>query len=150
MKKIYKKILGVTLLEILLVLAIAAMIIVMSVRYYQSSTASQQANSTLEQIQAITAAADGMAQANGSYASVSTGTVKVLMPNELMTSAWGGTITVTGGTSNTYTVTFSSMPGNVCHMVTSRLGANSKFSTSSTCAATGSSEDFVYTYNSQS
>ena len=67
MKRFAKSMLGVTLLEIMLVLAIAAMIIVMSVRYYQSASASQQVNAVLQQIQGITAAADGLAQATGSY-----------------------------------------------------------------------------------
>ncbi len=41
-------VLGVTLLEIMLVLAIAAMVVVMSIRYYQAARASQQANDVLE------------------------------------------------------------------------------------------------------
>lgn len=58
---------GVTLLEIMLVLAIAAMIIVMSVRYYQSASSSQQATAAFAQVQAITAAADTLAQMSGDY-----------------------------------------------------------------------------------
>jgi type II secretory pathway component PulJ len=49
MKKQARSILGVTLLEIMLVLAVAAMIIIMSVRYYESANSSQQANATLQQ-----------------------------------------------------------------------------------------------------
>src|SRR6478735_750227 len=97
MRKNVKSILGVTLLEIMLVLAIAAMIIVMSVRYYQSASASQQANSILQAIQAITATADGIAQATGTYASVSTTTVKPMMPNADMGTPWGGDIKIVGG-----------------------------------------------------
>ena len=67
MKCFSKKNQGVTLLEVLLVLAIAAMIIVMSIRYYQSASTSQQVNMTMEEIQAITAAADNLAIGSGSY-----------------------------------------------------------------------------------
>ena len=59
MKK-FVKTAGVTLLEVMLVLAIAAMIIVMSVRYYQSTNAANQANTVVQQITSIVAAADSL------------------------------------------------------------------------------------------
>ena len=81
MKRSLSSILGVTLLEIMLVLAIAAMIIVMSIRYYQSANASSQANALMQQIQAITAAADNIAQgAGGVYSTISTTTLMPLFP----------------------------------------------------------------------
>ena len=89
MKRFIKSMLGVTLLEIMLVLAIAAMIIVMSVRYYQSASANQQANSLLQQLQAITAIADGIGQSANSYSGVNTNSVKVMMPNQSMNTPWG-------------------------------------------------------------
>ena len=58
---------GVTLLEIMLVLAIAAIIIVMSVRYYQSTTNAQQAHAFIAQMQAIQAALDQTAEATHTY-----------------------------------------------------------------------------------
>jgi len=146
MKRFSKKMLGITLLEILLVLAIAAMIIVMSVRYYQSSTASQQANSALEQIQAITAAADGMAQSSGTYNSVSTSSVKLLMPNGIMTTSWGGDIKVSNPSQTSYDVSLDATPPSVCQMLTSKMGTNTQYKITSTCGTTA--QPFTYTYSS--
>ena len=44
---------GATLLEVMLVLAVAAMVIVMSIRYYKNAQNSQNVNAILAQIQAI-------------------------------------------------------------------------------------------------
>src|SRR5438128_3196775 len=99
MKKFKSSVLGVTLLEIMLVLAIAAMIIVMSIRYYQSAGSSNQANAVLQQIQAITAMADNLAQTNGSYSSVSNGTLDPLLPGNSFTAPSSGKMTITGGTA---------------------------------------------------
>ena len=152
MKRFSKLVLGVTLLEILLVLAVAAMIIVMSVRYYQSATANQQVNATLEQIQAITATADGIAQGNNSYSTVSTTQVQPMMPQGKMTTVWGSTITVTGGAVSSYDVTIKTVPQNVCSQIVPKLKANPKFTkispaTGGACGTTSPS-DITYTYNS--
>jgi type II secretory pathway pseudopilin PulG len=147
MRKSYRSMLGVTLLEVLLVLAIAAMIIVMSVRYYQSASSSQQSNAILEQIQAITAAADSLAQASGSYqtGNVSTSTVLPLVPNNSMTTPWGTNITIAVTSASVYTVTIDGMPSGVCPLVNSRLLANTHYTTSTTCSTTGPT-DYTYTY----
>lgn len=147
MKRFSTKMLGVTLLEILLVLAIAAMIIVMSVRYYQSSTASQQANSALELIQAVTAAADGLAQGTGTYSGVSDNTVAPLLPNQSKNLPWGGEITISDPTATSYKVSISDTPSAVCQQLYARLKANTQFQVTSTCSTT--SGDFQYTYYSQ-
>lgn len=145
MKQFARSNLGVTLLEVMLVLAIAAMIIVMSVRYYQSASASQQANSTLNQIQAITAIADGMAQSTGTYSNVNTANVQALMPNNIMTTAWGGDITIAPGQS-TYSVTISKTPGSVCAQIQPKLNANPRYSPAN-CSLTEAGP-LTYTYDS--
>jgi Tfp pilus assembly protein FimT len=148
MKRFSRSMQGVTLLEIMLVLAVAAMIIVMSVRYYQSATSSQQVNSTLEQIQAISAAADGIAQGTNSYSTVTTSGVMPMMPNQSMATTWGTNITVAGTSATNYTVTIPGVPYAVCSQVVPKIQANNKFSTTSTCA-TGNANTITYTYNSQ-
>jgi type II secretory pathway pseudopilin PulG len=151
MKKVMKSVLGVTLLEVMLVLAVAAMIIVMSVRYYQSATANQQANSALQITQGITAAADGLAQATGSYVTggVATATVAGLMPGGgvTITAPWGGLVTLGGVTASTYVVTFGSTPVQVCSILKSRLVGNPKYTLVSANACTAVA-NFTYTYNS--
>lgn len=151
MKRFAKSMHGVTLLEIMLVLAIAAMIIVMSVRYYQSATSSQQANSILQQIQAITAAADGLAQASGSYtsASVSNSSLSPLLPANGLVSPWGGAINVTGATATSYNVNIAGVPAGVCPLLVSKLAANNHYSDMSPATAAGCPSATVsYTYRS--
>ncbi len=146
--KSLKSMLGVTLLEIMLVLAIAAMIIVMSIRYYQSAVSSQQVNTIMQQIQAITAAADGIAQANGGTYNgttpVSNATLAQLLPAmSVNTTPWGTSIRVTPSTSS-YTVDLGAMPSAVCAALLPRLNSNNHYNAASGCT-TGA--DFSYTYS---
>jgi len=62
----------------------------MSIRYYQTATASEQVNTVMEQLQAITAAADNLAQASGSYASanISNGTLLTVLPATALSLPW--------------------------------------------------------------
>lgn len=157
MRKNLKSLLGVTLLEVMLVLAIAAMIIVMSVRYYQSASSSQQANAVLEQVQGIVAAADSLAQAKGSYsgANVSNDSLTPLLPNGGLMTPWGDPITVTGATATTYTINIGSVPSGVCPLLYSKLGTNNHFSVGGTppvdpgtCTATAATPTtLTYTSN---
>lgn len=148
MKKYTKSMLGVTLLEIMLVLAIAAMVIVMSIRYYQSATSAQQATATLEQIQSITAAADSLAQGAGGYAAaaVSTASIGPLLPTNGLVTLWNTNITVTGATATTYVVTIPQTPAAVCPVLSSKLKVNSHYTGVSACGA--GAADFSYTYSS--
>lgn len=149
MKRFAKSVRGVTLLEIMLVLAIAAMIIVMSIRYYQSSITSQQANTILSQIQSIAAAADTLAQATGTYSggSVSTATVAPLLPANGLVTPWGDSISIPSAGTNTYTVNIPNMPPGVCSIVKANLAANAHFSgmSGNNCSSKG---EFSFTYTS--
>lgn len=135
--------LGVTLLEIMLVLAVSGMMIVMSLRYYESATTNVQVNQVLEMIQGITGQADGLAQGTGSYETdVTTKTIGALMS---LRTAWGGEASIDEVTSSTYRVSFSKMPVAVCLQVTSRLKANSKYDVSRNSCTTVNT--FSYTYS---
>jgi type II secretory pathway pseudopilin PulG len=139
-----KSMLGVTLLEIMLVLAIAAMVIVMSIRYYQSATLSQQVNQTLGQIQAITAAADNLAIATGSYSSsITSAAMTAVVGANNMKTVTNQPITVTGASATTYTV---SMPlnDNICASVFPKLAATKKIIATPCVAGTGT---LSYTYD---
>lgn len=136
MKK-FSKILGVTLLEVMLVLAIAAMIILMSVRYYQSASSSQQANSVLQQIQGIVSAADSLAQGGGSYSSITmnNSTLQPLLPQGAFVTPWGEAITVAPGDATTFTIDIGSVPSGVCPLLYSKLATNNHFSSAATPTA---------------
>lgn len=141
-KKTMKVMSGVTLLEIMLVLAIAAMIIVMSIRYYQSASASQQANQVMDQIQAIAAAADSLSQATGSYSNIRTSTISPLLGTNGLALPWGGTMTYTYSAPG-YTIALGSVPTAVCSLLQARVQINRHFTASGGCG----SLSFVYTPN---
>ena len=127
-------VLGLTLLEVMLVLAIAAMIIVMSVRYYQSATASQQANAVMEQIQAIVSAADNLAEATGGYSTITKSALAPLVPGGTFTTPWGTPITVgpSGGNGSNVlgiTATGGPIPSGVCPLLYEKLSTNKYYST---------------------
>jgi len=135
MKGLNSRMSGVTLLEILLVLAIAAMIIIMSIRYYQSATDSEQANMAMEQIQAITAAADNLALGGGSYlASVSQAAISSVVGSNNMNTPNGSLITISNVVATSYGV---SMPlgTTVCTSVLAKLQGNNKVSGTAACTA---------------
>lgn len=135
MKRFVKSVIGVTLLEIMLVLAIAAMIIVMSVRYYQSATVNQQANAFIAQTQAMVAAFDSLAQATGSYTGITSKSV-IAITGGTMNTPWGGLMTL-APTANTIVFTVGTAPTPaVCSLVTARLKTNSHWSTiNATCTS---------------
>lgn len=145
MKRSHQSILGVTLLEIMLVLAIAAMVIVMSIRYYQSATSSQQANMAIEQIQAIMSAVDGVSQGSGSYSSISNAQISTLLPATGLTTPWGPAITVSGTSTSTYTVSLPSVPQQICPLIEGKLNANQHLSTTDSCGTSPTSVTYTYT-----
>ena len=150
MKKFAKlsSVLGVTLLEIMLVLAIAAMIIVMSIRYYQAATSSQQANVVVQKIAAIIAAADSMSLSTGSYAGVTTNSIGGLLSNSGgLVTPWGTDITVVGGTTS-YKVTIPDTPPSVCGILWGQLKGDQRVGSDLTeCTSATSPTNFVFTYN---
>ena len=83
---------GVTLLEIMLVLAIAAIIIVLSVRYYQTTTTAQQANAFLAQLQAIQTTVDQLAESTRSYEKIQEHDIEQLLGKNWNITPWGGRI----------------------------------------------------------
>jgi type II secretory pathway pseudopilin PulG len=140
-----KSVLGVTLLEILLVLAIASMIIVMSIRYYQAANTSQQATATINQIFAISAAMDSLSITKGTYSSITntdSAVLNYLGSSGGMTSVAGTQFKIAPSTS-TYVVTVT-LGAKLCQSVLAQISSNPKF-TGATCdPSTGL---LTYTYN---
>lgn len=156
MRRAFKSNLGVTLLEVMLVLAIAAMIIVMSVRYYQSASSAQQANTVLQQMQGIVSAADSLAQAKGAYSAISNNSLTPLLPTGALVTPWGEPIDVTTTSETTFDIKVGSgIPSGVCPLLFSKLATNNHFSIGgtppvdpSTCNATGATTSTTITYTS--
>src|SRR3990167_1098160 len=122
------RMLGVTLLEVMLVLAIAAMVILMSVKFYKSAADSNQVNTYMQTVQAITAAADGLAANTGSYAAATTAAVTTIVGANNMRAPWGAALTLTAVGTTGVTITPATAAGtSVCAQVELKLEANPKY-----------------------
>jgi type II secretory pathway pseudopilin PulG len=128
-------ILGVTLLEIMLVLAIAAMVIVMSIRYYQSASNNQKINAALNVITSVVAASESVFGAKGSLLTVSTDITPYLPNNRLPFSPWGGDITFEDPHTTDYKFVLH-VPTTVCPALLALVQQNSKL-TNSNCSTAG-------------
>ena len=137
MKRLGRSILGVTLLEIMLVLAIAAMIIVMSVRYYNTANTSQQANAYLQQVEAIVAAANQMSQGTGSYSGATTSAIQAILGTNGLTPPWGGTspLAVKPTAGGLAITPASTPPAGICALVAGQLSGNPNY-TATNCTIT--------------
>lgn len=145
MKRHNKLTAGVTLLEIMLVLAIAAMIIVMSVKYYQSASTSQSTNAAMQSIQALTAAADGIAQGDGTYTEVKEANIQAIAGTNTLNLPWGTTMSL-GASTGSYTVSLPSTPPAVCTSLKLKLQSNPHYSGAGTNTCGTTAADFKYNY----
>jgi Tfp pilus assembly major pilin PilA len=139
MKKSPQAMLGVTLLEIMLVLAIAAMVIVMSIRYYQSAANNQKIAAGLNTITAVVSAGESYLASGPStgLTALSNGVLSPYLGGSMPASPWGGAVTVSGVSSTSYTVSMPvSKDAVVCTQLIAMISQNSKLnSPAPTCAA---------------
>jgi len=124
-----KKMTGATLLEILLVLAVAAMILVLSIRYYQGAKTVQQQNDLMGQVTAITAAGDHYAMGlSDGYTNIAWGSIERFLPKSMQGSPldpWNGPIAITGTpTAMDYEIKFDNVPQAECEYVLARLDSD--------------------------
>ncbi|GEM_PF-989896 len=137
---------GVTLLEIMLVLAIAAMVIVMSIRYYQTTISRQQANVVLQKITAIIAAADSVAMASGSYSGITGAVISGLVGG--YTTPWStaaGAITVENDGGTKFKITILSVPPSVCGILYGQLSGDPRV-TGLTACTTSTVATWAFSY----
>jgi type II secretory pathway pseudopilin PulG len=135
MKRSFKSMLGVTLLEIMLVLAIAAMVIVMSIRYYQSASTNQKINAAVNSITGIVAAGENYLSANGTFSGLNSSMVAPYLPGGKMpNSPWGGPMSISSAATVDYTIKIPNVPaaGGGCEQIKSLLSGNTKLSVSGT------------------
>lgn len=128
MKRVKTSILGVTLLEIMLVLAIASMVIVMSMKYYQSASLSQKLNATSAALAAIAAAGETVYAAKGNLTTAATD-IPTYLPNGVVpNSPFGGAaMTLANVSASSFSVTVTSISASQCAQLTNALSQNSKF-----------------------
>lgn len=139
---------GIGLLELMLSLAIIAILLVMATRYFASARQGQEVASAISLIQAVSAASQSFFVANGNaFTGLSASALKTqnyLPANTNLINPWGGTVTVTGGsdTSNptAVNITLTNVPGAACTQLAGAL--KSQAITLSSCVAVGSSGTF--------
>jgi len=120
-------VLGVTLIEVLLVLAFVSLLMVLAIRYYQQAVNHSYANSALEMVSSITVAASSLQSTNNTYNPVSTSAIQPLMPNGSLTTPWGGQMSIVGSWNNGYMITITNIPQGVCLLIESHLATNPDF-----------------------
>jgi hypothetical protein len=146
MKQPNRSILGVTLLEIMLVLAIAAMIIVMSIRYYQSASSNQQANMLFQQLGAVHATINNITMPVGSYTTATTAAVQTAMGGQssALTTPFGTAITLTPAATSV-AIQIATVPTTICSLLTPKLAAIPTVSNISAC--NGGNMTYTYSMN---
>ena len=133
---------GATLLEVMLVLAVAAMVLVMSIRYYRNATNSQNANLIIQQINTMIATAEALAQsAGGSFASLSAASITAV--TGVTTTPYNTVYTVSSATPTGYIIGTGVLPLQVCTLVASEIG-NTNLKITASCSGNAVS----VTYNS--
>lgn len=132
---------GVGLLELMLSLAIIAILLIMATRYYQSASENNKRNQAVDMFSAVNGAVqtwkiDQLASSSGGPGTtvtienlVSGGYLPPSYGNGSGIAPWGGTITVGAPSGGIYTVAMDSIPENSCSAVCGRV--------SSTIAAAG-------------
>jgi hypothetical protein len=119
----------------MLVLAIAAMVVVMSIRYYQSATTNQKVATTLNNITAIIAAGENYFSSQGTFVGIVDANITPYMPgNAMPISGWGGPMVVNGGTPTSYTINIPNIPATgPCKQLTGLLQQNGKATMNANC-----------------
>lgn len=158
MKRI-SRMLGVTLLEIMLVLAIAAFIVVMSIRFYQSAVTSAYAQDLQNAVATGMATADSIGLAQGSYTGVTTPVIMSSLPSSIVSNAAGGKVKSPwgeltfsfNGTATNYVGTISGpWPQSVCAQIAGFITNTAQAHlASSPVTCSGANGTVTWTYNLQ-
>lgn len=117
---------GIGLLELMLALAIIAVLIIMATRYYQTTARSSRMNDAVQQVNAIVAAANNYKVGQGSYTGIDNIDKLISMgvlPSSAKFSPWGTTVTVTGA-SSTVTIKMAGVSSTDCNTILQRLSSN--------------------------
>jgi type II secretory pathway pseudopilin PulG len=139
------KMAGITLLEVMLVLGVAALIIVLSIIYYNSAIANNEANSALEMGQAVISSADTFAAGPGGLAAATQANIQATLPNNSLNLPWNKQMTITNITSSSITINYASVPVAVCSALQARLSASNSKVLCGTCPAGIGTLSCVYT-----
>lgn len=147
---------GIGLLELMLSLAIIAILLIMATRYYQSANTTQSINSAVEMVNAVKSATKNYMNSNPTKLPLITelqtgGYLPDTYAKPSMANPWSGGVCVAAaaattcpttaadlGTATTYTVILTSVPAGICTEVAGRINGNDtvELGESATCATT--------------
>src|SRR3990167_8148299 len=142
---------GIGLLELMLSLAIIALLLVMATRYFSSARLSQQIAAAVSQVQAIAAASQSYYIGNNnnmsgvSAAIFASNNTYLVNPSSTRHSPWGGNIAIAPAANASVTITIPQVPDtNTCSRLKAALqGSTAPGTPAISCAAGG---NFVGTF----
>lgn len=119
---LYNRQRGIGLLELMLSLAIIAILLVMATRYFTSARQGQQVAAAVSMVNAITAAASNYTSTQGAGAAPgSIGLIKSYLPQGAETDPWGGKITIDGASATAFIINMGSVPSDACTLIGNAL-----------------------------
>jgi Tfp pilus assembly protein PilE len=137
MKKVSTQVLakGIGLLELMLSLAIIAILLIMATRYYQSASTNQKINQAVDMFAAVKGGVRNYYISNGK--TFPTSVAKLVQSGYLPTSyldgdkstattsanvnPWNGSLAVAAGTGDTFTVAMAGIPTAICSQLVGRV-----------------------------
>jgi len=130
MKKSYHSMAGITLLELMLVLAIAGVVIAMSIKYYQQAATNQRIAAGMGVVSSVVAAVESYRLTNAPIVGMVNDSVKPFFPKqEIPISPWDNkVVTIKGGTSgNLYTIDISTTDAGACKVFAEQIEGQQGF-----------------------
>ncbi len=139
---------GIGLLELMLSLAIIAILLIMATRYYQTTKQSQEVNDAVQLVNSLVGAMTNYRTDNPTTYKTATVSIETLTDTGYMPSAYGdGTNTspwrtsigpTSFGASNEVYVTINDVPAGACQQLAGRLASSCQLSTTaSLCGCSG-------------
>lgn len=135
---------AITLLELMLSLAIIAIILVMATRYYDIVHSSEQTGDASAMIQAIRAGSQRWLLSNENFTGISVPAMQNLnlLPTTFGTNPWGGTIKVDPAPNDTskIQINLTNIPAAACENLSARFSTTA---ISVNCTGHGNFADFI-------
>ena len=126
-----KKLRGISLLELILVLAVVAILLVIATRFFEVANRSRQVNNAYQDIKTISAASQSWWEDHGrNYTKLKLTLTKLVEGGYLVKSyqsnPWGGIISVTAASSDQVKVEMTELDTKACANLAHRFGFDSK------------------------
>lgn len=119
-----KKNSGITLLELMLSLAIIAILLIAAMRYFESTRSSQRVNDGIQSLQSAMQASDNWYATFKSFTGTSAGDINVtalinmnLLPTDFAVNPWGGAASITAADASHVQIELTDISKNDCNQL---------------------------------